>query len=95
MNNNTSRINSIEVTITDDEYWIVDYIEIFDSYQFVITIEIDYQQINQPFEDSIDMLQHVAEYLVLMFLRYRSILGIEEHRPIGNTAQLKLELTAA
>jgi uncharacterized HAD superfamily protein len=62
MNNNTSRINSIEVTITDDEYWVVDYIEIFDSYHKLITIEIDYQQINQPFEDSIDMLQHVAEY---------------------------------
>lgn len=25
-------------------------------------IEIDYQQINQPFEDSIDMLQRIADY---------------------------------
>jgi DNA polymerase, archaea type len=34
-------------------------------------------------------------YLTELDEVYRSILGIEEHRPIGNTAQLKLELTAA
>ncbi len=63
MNNNTSRINSIEIITASDLYWIVDHIEIFDSYQKLIEdIEIDYQQINQPFEDSIDMLQHVADY---------------------------------
>jgi hypothetical protein len=63
MNSNTSRINSIEVTIADDEYWTIDCVELFDSYQKLIEdIEIDYQQINQPFEDSIDMLQHVADY---------------------------------
>jgi hypothetical protein len=63
MNKDTSRITAVEISASDDEYWIVDYVEIFDSYHKLIEdIEIDYQQINQPFEDSIDMLQHVAEY---------------------------------
>jgi hypothetical protein len=63
MNKDTSRIAAVEISASDDEYWIVDYVELFDSCQKLIEdIEIDYQQINQPFEDSIDMLQHVADY---------------------------------
>jgi DNA polymerase, archaea type len=34
-------------------------------------------------------------YLTELDTVYRSILGIEEHRPIGNTQQMRLELTAA
>lgn len=46
----------------EDSYWTADNIELFDEDGDDMDINIDYTQINQPFENSDEMLERVADY---------------------------------
>lgn len=56
-------VNRIEVVNdNEDGYWTVGSIELFDEDGDDVDVNIDYTQINRPFENSDEMLERVADY---------------------------------
>ena len=46
----------------EDGYWMAGDIELFDEDGDDVDVNIDYTQINQPFENSDEMVERVADY---------------------------------